>query len=357
MRRFRLVSIAILVFALGFGAWTAASGPERIFRVGGLSAKPGQAVSGFLDVPAKGDPGAVIPVTLIQGSRPGPVLACVAGVHGSEYPPILALFRVRDKVDPAKLSGTLILVHIANVPSFSKRTIYYNPFDWKNLNRVFPGDPNGSLSQRMADVINTEVISRCDDLLDLHGGDANEDLMPYTYWMVGRDAGLNERSKALALDFGLRHVIIDDTKSQTLAEAKYLGNTALLRGKPAITTETGALGRSDEEHVRMAEDGVLGVMRGLGMIEGRVEPVPDPVWIDKYEVINSSTTGLFVPTAKTGESVTAGMKLGSVNDLLGRRAEDVRAPFDGIILYVLGTPPVSAGEPLLEVGHLKPAKH
>jgi predicted deacylase len=353
MKPFRIGSIFLACLgAASLTAW-AASPTDEAFRIGGLSVPPGEAVSGYLEVPKKADGGTVIPVTILHGAHPGPVLACVAGVHGYEYPPILALYNLKDRVDPKTLRGTLILVHIANVPTFAGRAIYYTPGDHKNLNRLFPGDANGSISQRIAFVINEEVISRADALLDMHGGDGNEALMPYTYWMVGADEALNEKSKALALAFGLRHIIIDNTRGQVLAESKYLGNTALLRGKPAITTETGALGSVAPEYVRMAENGVVQVMRQLGMVEGPVKPAQDPVWIDRYEVLNSASTGLFTPLVRMGEAVVAGQKLGFVTDYLGRPAEDVRAPFEGIILYILGTPPTSTGEPLAEVGHLK----
>jgi hypothetical protein len=323
------------------------------FQVGGLKARPGEIVSGYLDVPAKAGEGTIIPITVINGLGKGPVLACVAGIHGVEYPPILALYRLKGQVDPKTLSGTLLLVHVANVPSFARRTIYYNPSDWKNLNRVFPGEANGTLSQRIAYVLNQEVIGRCDDLLDLHGGDGNEALMPYTYWMISADPKLNAVSRGLALAFGLRHIIIDETRTRSLSDSKYLGNTAILRGKPAITTETGALGRTDEEYVKMVLDGVHGVMQYLGMTAGKPAPVADPVWIDKYEVLSSGTTGLFTATVKMSERVVQGQKVGFVMDYLGNVKEEVRAPFDGLVLYVLGTPPISQGEPMIEVGHLK----
>jgi predicted deacylase len=340
---------------LGFWPWAASAGNDA-FHIGGLKVAPGEVVSGFLDVPAKDGEGTVIPITVINGLNKGPVLACVAGVHGYEYPPILALYKLKDQVDPRQLSGTLLLVHIANVPSFAKRTIYYSPSDWKNLNRVFPGDLNGTLSQRLAYVLNQEVVGRSDHLLDLHGGDGNEALMPYTYWMISGDAKLDAASRDMALAFGLRHIIIDETRTRSLTDSKYLGNTAILRGKPAITTETGALGRTDEDYIQMAERGIRGVMQLLGMVPGKPEFVADPVWIDKYEVLNSGITGLFTPLVKMSDMVVAGQKIGFVTDYLGAVKEEVRAPFAGLILYVINTPPISQGEPVVEVGHLKGTK-
>jgi len=346
------LGIGLALLLLG-GSVLAGADQVRVLRIGNLTVEPGRTVSGYLDVPPKGDEGTVIPVTVINGARPGPVLACVAGIHGYEYPPILALYELKAAIDPRTLDGALILVHIANVPSFAKRTIYYTPSDWKNLNRVFPGDPSGTLSQRIASVLNEQVIGRCDCLLDLHGGDGNEALMPYTYWMIGEDSRVNEASKDMAVAFGLKHIIIDRTRSRDLSDSKYLGNTAILRGKPAITTETGALGLSDEAYVAMARKGMENVMRQLGMRPGPPDKGPETVWIDDYIVLNSGSTGLFKPLVRMGDMVVRGQKVGLVVDYLGDPVEEVLAPFDGLVLYVIGTPPISRGEPVIEIGHIK----
>ena len=73
------------------------------------------------------------------GAKPGPVLALIAGNHGYEYPPILALQRLRTEIDSARLAGTVVMVHVANMPSFLGRTVYFSPVDGKNLNRCYPG--------------------------------------------------------------------------------------------------------------------------------------------------------------------------------------------------------------------------
>jgi len=318
--------------------------------IGKMSVAAGQTQAGFLEVPG-GE--TKIPVTVIHGTKPGRVLALVAGVHGAEYPPILALYRIKETVRPADLSGTLILVHIANLPSFQKRSIYFVPADGKNLNRVFPGDPNGTLSQRIAYVLTKEVVDRCDALIDMHCGDANEALIPYTYWMIGPDAAATAEAKAMCLAFGIPTIIIDDTRSQDIKDSKYLGNTALLRNKPAITTEWGFLGRSDEVAIQKNAAGVMSVMRLFKMIPGEPESVSQPVWIDKYEVVNSAHDGLFFPEVEMGQYVAAGQRIGYLTDYFGARIETLTAPFDGIVLYIIGTPPANAGEPLFEVGRVK----
>ncbi len=322
------------------------------FLIGDLSVGSGETRSGYLPIPEKNGIETRIPITIVNGSKPGKVLALVAGVHGYEYPPILSLYRLKNKIDPAVISGTLVLVHIANLQSFQKRIIYYNPNDWKNLNRVFPGDPNGTISQRVAHVLKREVVDRCDYLIDMHCGDGNEALIPYTYWMVSGNKDLDELSKKMALAFGIKYIIIDQSRTKDLSDSKYLGNTAVLYEKPAITTESGYLGKTDEESIVRNTKGVLSVMRLLKMIEGEPDMTADPVWIDKYEVVYSGEDGLFYPLTEMGYYVKKGEVVGYLTDYLGNVVKEYRAPFTGILLYVIATPPANKGEPLFEVGSI-----
>src|SRR5215510_3700862 len=128
--------------------------------VGSVTAEPGKLVSGWIDVPDGVDPGTRIPVTIANGAAPGPVLALVGGTHGSEYTSILALQRLRRELEPTRMRGAAILVHMANPPAFYGRRVYYGP-DGKNLNRVYPGKADGTVSERMAHAITREVIDRC----------------------------------------------------------------------------------------------------------------------------------------------------------------------------------------------------
>ena len=200
--------ICFLFWCLTFLVLTAFS---QSIRVGEVSASPGEKKSGFIIVPAGQDgPEVKIPVTVINGVNEGPVLALIAGIHGYEYPPVLALQRLRFELDPAQISGAVILVHIANVPSFLKRTIYYNPYDWKNLNRVFPGKEKATMSERIAFQITKEVIDKCDYLIDNHCGDGNEDLMPYLYCAEIGQAEVDAQTRELAVNYGIR-VIVHET--------------------------------------------------------------------------------------------------------------------------------------------------
>ncbi|MFB0566262.1 MAG: succinylglutamate desuccinylase/aspartoacylase family protein [Candidatus Aminicenantaceae bacterium] len=348
----RGVTLSVLFF-IGLSACALCTNNNDFFAIGDIKVPSGEMRSGLISVPEIDGVGTFIPVTVINGSRRGKVLALVAGVHGYEYPPILALYRMKKMIDPASLSGTLIFVHIANLPAFQKRIIYYSPYDWKNLNRVFPGNLQGSISERIAFILKEEVITKCDYLIDLHCGDGNEALIPYVYWMISGNEEKDRISKEMALAFGIKYIIIDKTRSQDITHSKYLGNTGIILLKPAITTESGYLGKTDEESIVRNIKGILSVMKLFRMIEGKPEFVTEPVWIEPYKVIYSNHNGLFYPQIKMGYHVAEGEKVGIITDYLGNVKEEVRAPFTGIILYIINTPPISKGEPLFEVGKVQ----
>ena len=120
-----------------------------------------------------------IPVSIIKGKEEGPVFTITSGVHGCEYPPIIAAQSLIQEIDPELLSGTLIIIPLSNPQSFYGRKPFLNPQDNLNLNRSFPGSKDGSITERIAHFITTQIITESDVFLDIHGGDANEDLLPY----------------------------------------------------------------------------------------------------------------------------------------------------------------------------------
>jgi len=347
MKRVRssLVVVAVLAAQPSFAA---APGP---LRVGEIVAQPGQQASGWLVVPDGVDPGTRIPVSVFNGAKPGPLLALIAGTHGSEYTSIVALQRVRARLDPARLAGSVILVHMANPTTFYGRRIYFGP-DGKNLNRVYPGQADGTLSQRIAYAITTQVIAPATHVVDMHCGDGNESLRPYSYWQVTGDPAIDAAGKRLALAFGLDHIVIDRERPADPNRTLYTSNTAVRRGKPAITVESGGMGLTDEPSVHAQEAGALSVMADLGMLEAPSLRVEKPLFVDRSQVVTSPATGVWHPVVEKMQSVATGTLLGRLSDPFGNLLHELRAPFAGEVLYVVATPPVSEGEPLAFVGHV-----
>jgi predicted deacylase len=306
--------------------------------------------SRVIRIPPAADAGTEIPVTTIRGARPGPVLALIAGNHGYEYPPILALQRLRKQLDPARIAGTVVMVHVANMPSFLGRTVYFSPVDGKNLNRVYPGHPNGTMSERIAYAITTEIIEPSDYVLDLHCGDGNESLRPYVYQAVTADPRLNEGIEALALSFGIDHILIDRNRPTDPAHSLYCSTTAITRGKPALVVESGSLGQTDEESVKLIMDGVGGVMREVGMMNEGPPLLTDPTYLDPAQVVVSPVTGILYPLVDRDQDVAKGQPLVRVTDFFGETIAVIESPLDGVVLYVVATPPIVKGQPVACVG-------
>lgn len=309
-----------------------------------------QITSRIIGIPAGVDAATQIPVTVIHGARPGPTLALVAGNHGYEYAPILALQRLRTQIDPAQLSGTVMMVHVANMPSFLGRTVYFSPVDGQNLNRVYPGREDGTVSQRIAYAVTKEVIEQCDYLLDLHGGDGNESLRPYIYETVTPDPEMNKRIGALALSLGFDHIVMDHGRPTDPAKSLYCSTTAITRGKPAVTVESGCLGMSDEASVQKLVDAVHGAMRHAQMYEGPGPAAFEAIYLDPTEVLNSPATGILYPDVEPDQHVNKGDRLAHITDFFGTELAEVRAPFDGVVLYIVATPPITKGQPVGMIG-------
>src|SRR2546425_1922589 len=343
-------SLALLVVGFVAAARVPAQQPGPL-HIGSAAARPGEMGSGFIEVPAGVDSGTRVPLTIVRGREPGPTLALIAGTHGDEVAPIIALQRVRRELDPARLRGTVLLVQVANLPSFLRRTVYYSPIDGKNLNRVYPGKRDGTVSERIAYAITHEIIERADYLVDIHAGDGNESLRPYTYWSP---LGLNPRAdsiaREMALAWGSAHIVIDSARPHDPQASVYTQNTAHLRGKPALTTEAGYLGLPAEDMIARNEQGVFRLLRYLKMIPGAVELVRHPLWFDRTEVLRSPGTGIWYPQVERGHTVQKGTVIGVVTDFFGDTTAAITAPFAGVMLYVVATPAISEGEPLGMVG-------
>ena len=322
------------------------------FTVGEITVPRGEQVSGFISVPDGMDEGTTIPVTVVHGASDGPVLALIAGIHGYEYPPITALQAMRTQVDPAALSGTIILVHIANMPAFLGRTIYYSPGDGKNLNRMFPGDPDGSISQRIAHILTTEVIDQANYVIDLHGGDGNEALRPYVYMPVTGNAVFDSKIEGLAVAFGLDHIVMDTGPQNANGPSLFTDQTALERGIPAITTETGKSGSNAPYWVGLAERGIWNVLRHLDMISEDEVINTGITWLSDYKVITSPRSGIFSAVTKDGYFVAENAVLGVLMDFFGNELLTIRAPFAGVVNYVISTPPVNEGEPVAMISRV-----
>lgn len=277
-----------------------------------------------------------IPCIAVRGARPGPTLLVTAGVHGAEYAAIEAAYRVAE-TDPSTIAGALVVLPIVCPPSYFGRTPYVNPVDGKNLNRVFPGRPDGTFSERLAHWLTGEFIAHADAYVDLHGGDLIESLAPFAI----HDAG-HEPSRALAEAFGLPLRIADVMEGTT-------NTTASRAGVPTVLAEAGGQGLWPASAVEPLVDGVQRCMRHLGMAPGTVEPREIRL-LTEFAWLRSEHAGRWHPAVKGGDVVAAGQELGVVSDLLGAPLQRAVAPIDGVALFTVSSLAMNAGDPLVGIG-------
>ncbi|MBI3493431.1 MAG: succinylglutamate desuccinylase/aspartoacylase family protein [Acidobacteria bacterium] len=324
------------------------------FTVGTAMAQRGHKAYGVIHVPLGVDAGYDIPVVVVHGARPGPVLAVVSGAHGTEYASILAVEALIDSpsANPAEVSGTLILVPLVNVPSFERITPHVNPIDEKSMNRYYPGNPNGTQTDRASAVMTKEVVEQCDHLIDLHGGDLDENLRPYSYWTVTGNQKQDEFSRGMVLAFGLDHIIISRDRPKDPNASRFLENTASTRGKPSFTAEAGRSGPVEASDVALLSDGVLKVMGHLKMTRRAVAPVAKPVWVE-VTTVASEYNGVFFPQVSRDAHVTKGNRIGIVRDYLNRPIAEINAPESGIIMFIRALPSLKKGDTIASLGVVK----
>jgi uncharacterized protein len=311
-----------------------------------LAPEPGRAVRGMVRVPGV-EPAWEFPAFVVRGAEPGPTLAVTAGIHAAEYPPIEAATRVARGLDPARLRGTAIVVPLVTTPGFFARSIYVNPVDGRNLNRVFPGSADGSASERVARFLLEEVIDGCDAYLDLHCGDMIEALVPFASYHVSGREDVDARSRAMSEVFGIEHVIAG--RSTDLPGTGYAN--AALRGVPTLLAEIGQQGVYEQGSVERLAGGVRAVMAHLGMLPGVPPPPPGPRReLARFAWLYSEERGTYHPSIAIGDEVVEGQVVGELRDLFGERLGELRAPATGTVLFLVTSLAINAGDPLFGVG-------
>ncbi|GAA5031766.1 hypothetical protein GCM10011506_20030 [Marivirga lumbricoides] len=298
-----------------------------------------------------------IPISVIHGIKNGPVLGITAGVHGYEYAPILAGQKLLKEIKPSQLVGTIILVQIANTGSFLGRTPFINPLDGKNLNRSFPGQEDGSITEQIANYISKKVIARSDYFVDMHSGDAPEDLFPYAaYYQNDNKEEISDKGKKMAVSMGFEHVVVFKTTGKDYMRKEfpslYCSAEAFKQGKAAVDIECGRLGIVEEASIKKIILAVQQLLKSLKMTEGTFSLNEQIKVINERSFISSNYTGIFYPKVHSGQHVEKGSSLGYITNFFGEKIDDIYADKSGVVLLILGTPPVKKGETLCVIGDL-----
>jgi predicted deacylase len=192
-------------------------------------------------------------------------------------------------------------------------------------------------------------VEQCDHLIDLHGGDLDENLRPYSYWTVTGNQKQDQESRAMLLAFGLDHIIISDRPKDPKA-SRFLENTATTRGKASFTAEAGRSGPVVAGDVAALVNGSLGTMKHLKMLTGTARPVANPIWIEKIVSVPADREGVFHASVDRDAHVAKGAKIAFVTDYLNRPLQDVIAPEAGIVMFIRAVPSLKKGDTMVNIG-------
>jgi predicted deacylase len=289
------------------------------------------------------------PYIAIVGKVSGPTVLVTAGIHAAEYTGTLAAIRLGRELDPAHVHGILLVMPLLNRPGFYERSVYVNPEDGENLNRVFPGDPKGKWGERFAHRLLTEIVTRCEYAIDLHAGDLIEELTPFVIYRETGEAALDDRIRKMANAYGARWAV----KSAPTGERPgSLYALAALNGVASMLAESGGRGLVIEEDVARHVRGVTNVLRAIGALAGRPETLTAPRVVKSFDWLRSPVEGIFHCRVRVDQQVSAGDVVGELVDLVGEPLATVKAPVGGVVLFLVTSPAIKEDGLLLAIGAL-----
>jgi len=272
-----------------------------------------------------------------------------AGIHAAEYTGIEAAIRLGRTLDPADVRGILLVIPLLNRPGFYERSVYVNPEDGDNLNRLFPGDPKGKWGERFAHRLLTEIVTRCEYAIDLHAGDLIEELTPFVIYRETGEAALDDRIRKMADAYGARWAV----KSAPTGERPgSLYALAALNGVASMLAESGGRGLLIEADVVRHVDGVTNVLRAIGALDGAPKRVPPPRVASSFDWLRSPVEGIFHCRVTVEQQVAAGDVVGELVDLVGEPLATVKAPVSGVVLFLVTSPAIKKDGLLLAIGGL-----
>ena len=288
---------------------------------------------GFLRLPYSRDDSAwgsvMIPVTVIKNGQ-GPTALLTGGNHGDEYEGPIALFDLARTLKPEAVSGRVIIVPAMNYPAFAAGT-RTSPVDKGNMNRSFPGKPDGTVTQKIADYFQRQLLPLADIVLDFHSGGKTLDFLPFCAAHILPDKTQEEKSFELVTAFSAPYSM----KMLEIDAAGMYDTAAEEMGKVFVTTELGGGGTATAYTAGIAKRGVMNVLRQAGIVKG-VADVRPTQWLDMPDgdcFCFAEEAGLIEPLVDLGGPVAKGQPVARIHPIgrSGAAPFEVLARMDGIL--------------------------
>lgn len=289
-----------------------------------------------------------LPVVSIAGAQEGPTLYLQAGIHGDELTGIEVCRQALATLDPARIRGTVVSVPLANVPAHLTRTRgYLQEERWLiDINRIFPGNPHGLLTERIASVLFESFVRHADFTIDLHSALDGCDIAPFVYVDPSDDQGgtLKTRER-MALAFGTPYAYYKKrgAKLGTSDLSRSLSSQAELIGVPTMTAEMGESRRVSTEHVPLGVQGVRNVMIAMGMLDEEPVKPASQRRFDSITLMHANRGGGLRVHHAIGDEVTAGQLVAEIVNVFGETVERLEAPVDGFVLRAMKLGSIATG--------------
>ncbi len=310
--------------------------------IGDRNVNPGEKIRSTIKIGEASTHEIEMPYIVINGELKGKILCVIGGIHPLEYASIIGVQRIAEEIMPNQLMGQLILIPVVNTEGFNARSAFNNQIDYVNQNRVFPGDPDGTMSRRVANILFEEFVSKADALIDCHGGDLTEDIVRYVIIGNTADNQLKEQMLDMASCFDSFFTNISDIQGST-------GEALKKYGIPCITPESGTPYPVRESDIKFHYEGIINVMKYMNMLKGEPTQKKDLPINPIREKIFSNHGGLWLQKIDSGKKVYKNQELGSVVNLFGELLQKVEAPFNGIVNSTRTSAVVNTGDVLLSV--------
>ena len=303
--------------------------------LGDASANPGEVDTGRLRVGETRDGSPVgLPVCVINGAEDGETLYVQAVSDGDELNGLGVLTRVVPRLDPAALSGAVLIVGIVNYHGYQVAE-HRNPIDDTKMNRAYPGDENGTSSERIA-AATFDAASRADYVLDLHQASTSR-MLNETRVRCGKHHRLHDACLELARVFDTGHILDQKGPDGQLARA------APDDGIPTVDPELGGCVGWDEESIQYGVEGVFNVLTYYGFLDGEASP-GEQTRATGFDQYNSPTGGVAHFRKELGDEVARGDVLFEVTDAFGQLKGRVTADCKGVFWRSRRLPQVASGE-------------
>ena len=297
-----------------------------------------------------GDPAtAAVPVGVVHGAQPGPTTLMLTGLHGTELMAQDLLRDVFTRSKPAGVRGTLIIVFCLDVLAASEGIPARNPRDGKNPNRVWPGDPGGSYSERLVSAVFTELVSVSDAVIDLHGGEWNEEVVPFAIVPQGGAADLDRRSLGLAQAAGVPLIETADASGEWLGRGT-LAAESCRAGKCALALEVGGGGRRTGQDRKAGATILRHMMATQGHFDESSAAAGASTLLARSSIIRAPAPGVLVPRVHLGQVVEPGDTVADLQSFGGRRLDRVVSDVAGVVMLRSLARVVDAGALITKIG-------